>query len=159
MSLEELSKFGMVEMDESEIRSFLLNQGVGVLGLPGEDVPYMVPMSFGFDGESNIYFTYVLGSNSQKENLTDKTEKARFLVYSAESMYIWESVLLTGKITEVPVEEWGKYKEVMERAWRPALFQEADLDRGVKVYRFEIKDQRGIKHNGLPPGFETGNSE
>lgn len=37
MSVDELREYGLTEMDDAEIRRFLSNQRVGVLGLPGTD--------------------------------------------------------------------------------------------------------------------------
>lgn len=159
MSLEELREYGMEWMDDAGIRSFLSSQGVGVLGLQADEGPYLLPLSFGFDGESSLYFTYVLGSSSRKESLTDQTETARFLVYKAESMFNWESVLLKGTIEEIPMDELDDHEAAMENAWCPDLFISAETSGGVKVYQFRIEDQVGIKHTGLPPGFRRESDE
>lgn len=50
--------------DDGEIEQFLASRGVGVLGLPAEEDPYLVPMSFGFDGGRRLHFTYLTGSTS-----------------------------------------------------------------------------------------------
>ena len=92
MTVDELESHGLVRMDDAEIRGFLSTQGTGVLGLPGEEVPYMIPMSYGFDGEA-LYFSYVLGSESRKAALTGEGTPARFLVYRADTTFNWESVL------------------------------------------------------------------
>jgi len=34
-------------MDDGEIRDFLSSQQMGVLGLPGDEVPYLIPISYG----------------------------------------------------------------------------------------------------------------
>lgn len=159
MSLDELQEYGMQWMTDEEIHGFLSSQHVGVLGLEAERGPYMLPLSFAFDGESSLYFTYVLGSESRKETLTAETEHPRFLVYKAESMFNWESVLLTGTIEEVPREELDDHEAAADHAWRPDLFKSADTSRGVKVYQFRIDEQVGIKHTGLPPGFRRQDEE
>jgi hypothetical protein len=154
MTLDELAEFGMVRMNETEIRDFLANQEMGVLGLPSEDVPYLLPMSFGFDGESRLYFTYVLGASSRKEELSSHTERACFLVYSADTPFIWESVSLTGTLTEVSESEWDDVRDALSNAWRPSLFESASATQDVKIYGFRIEDRTGIKHTGLPPAFD-----
>lgn len=159
MTVEELAEYGVNRMDDAEIRDFLLNQGMGVLGLPSEDVPYLLPMSFGFDGESRLYFTYVLGGSSRKDRLSSRNESARFLVYSADTMFVWESVLLTGTLVEAPEDEWDDIRDALAVAWQPDLFRAASRVEDVKVYRFEIDERSGIKHVGLPPGFEPDTSE
>lgn len=159
MTVDELTDYGMVWMNDEEIRGFLLSQGMGVLGLSSEDAPYLLPMSFGFDGESQLYFTYVLGTSSRKAKLSSQSNIARFLVYSADTSFVWESVLLTGTLSEVPETEWDDVQDAMDIAWRPELFETASMTEDVKVYRFQIEERSGIKHTGLPPGFEPDASE
>lgn len=155
MSIKELQEFGLEAMTDPEIRDFLNSQHVGILALPTDGVPYMLPLSFGFDGDSRLYFTYALGAESEKETLTEQTEHARFLVYRADSPYMWQSVLLTGPISAVPDPQQEEIKEALSDAWRPELLAKTGLSRGVKVYEFVIDEQSGIKHTGLPPAFES----
>lgn len=153
MSVEELQEVGMSSMGGSEIDQFLSNQKVGVLSLPAEEGPYVVPLSFAYDGESAVYFTYLLGADSQKEEVTEKADIARFLVYSVDSAFHWESVLVSGPIEPLPREEWGRHE--FQSQWRPEVFERADLSRGVRVYRLTIEERSGVKHAGLPPGFRA----
>jgi nitroimidazol reductase NimA-like FMN-containing flavoprotein (pyridoxamine 5'-phosphate oxidase superfamily) len=155
MTVEELEGVGIERMTDREIGEFLTSRGVGVLGLPAEDGPYLVPMSFGFDGDAALYFTFLVGASSRKADLADRADLARFLVYDARSAFTWQSVVLTGEIDEVPPAEFEAVAETMHNAWRPALFEDADLTRGVSVYRFEVADRVGFKHTGLPPGFAS----
>lgn len=159
MSVDELREVGLERMDDDQIREFLSSRGFGVLGLPAEDAPYLIPMSFGYDGGTALYFTYVLGEQSRKETLTERADHARFLVYEAASPYSWESVVLTGTIEEVPVEEWGEIEDVLSAAWHPAIFEEAPVSRGLRVYRFEADELSGIRHTGLPEGLEPRDPE
>lgn len=156
MSIDELQEYGLKEMDDREIRQFLSSQKVGVLGLPNADEPYLLPLSFGYDGEERLYFTYLLASSSRKGTMTEETDTASFLVYKVDTMYNWQSVLLTGTITDVPDTEWDELEETMSDVWRPNLFETASLSGDVKLYEFRIREQTGVKHQGLPPGFETG---
>lgn len=126
MGLEELEAYGMTRMDETGIRQFLSNQRIGVLGLPTDWTPYLVPLSFGFDGDSHLYFTYV-GSESRKERLSDRAETASCLVYSVDTPFNWESVLLTGTIERVSDDETDDLADVLDTAWRP------DLSNGPKM--------------------------
>ncbi|MFC6939768.1 pyridoxamine 5'-phosphate oxidase family protein [Salinirubellus sp. GCM10025818] len=153
MTVDELESHGLVRMDDGEIRGFLSSQSTGVLGLPGEEAPYMIPMSYGFDGES-LYFTYVLGSESRKAELTSENGIARFLVYRADTAFNWQSVLLSGVVEAVPGTEHDDVLEAVQVAWRPELFERAGETEAVELYRFRVEDWTGIKHTGLPPGFE-----
>jgi nitroimidazol reductase NimA-like FMN-containing flavoprotein (pyridoxamine 5'-phosphate oxidase superfamily) len=99
MAIDELHSAGVTRMDDAEIRAFVSNQGMGVLGLPSDGAPYVVPMSFGFDGEDCLYFTYALGSDSRKKDLSDRAEAASVLVYDATSPFIWQSTLTADEAT------------------------------------------------------------
>lgn len=154
MSIDKLKDYGLEEMSGEEISDFLESQGVGVLGLPTGNAPYLIPMSFGYDGGSRLYFTYFAGDTSRKIELTRKAETAGFLVYSAESVFSWESVYLTGRITQVSMEEWGEHGDALENSWHLDLFQKAETSGELKLYEFRVLDSTGVRHPGLPPGLE-----
>lgn len=154
MVVDELQELGLESMDDEKIRGFLSSQKVGVLGLPGSGPPYLLPMSYGFDGESTLYFTYVIGSTSRKRKLSEQAGSVSFLVYSVDSMFSWESVLLQGVIEEIPETEWDALDAVTEDMWRPDLLNQAQLSGEITMYAFRIAEQSGIRHTGLPPGFE-----
>jgi nitroimidazol reductase NimA-like FMN-containing flavoprotein (pyridoxamine 5'-phosphate oxidase superfamily) len=159
MTIDDLGEYGVVRMDDDEIGGFLSSQTVGVLGLPTEDAPSMRPLSFFYDGESALYLLYVVGSQSRKADLSDQSSNARFLVYRAETAFNWRSVLLTGHIDEVPEDEQVDIEPSAQSVRRPELFERATTDEATKLYRFSIEERTGIKHAGLPPGFETDSSE
>lgn len=153
MTVDELGSYGVERMDDAEISGFLSSHSVGVLGLPAEGAPYLLPLSFGYDGESRLYFVYVLGAQSQKDDLTARAEVARFLVYSVETMFNWRSVLLTGEFAEVDADDDDALRAVRDVAWRPDLFEQASETEATRLYQFRITEQSGIKHTGLPAGF------
>jgi len=159
MTTDELSDYGMVRMNDDEIRGFLSSQSIGVLGLPTENVPVMRPLFFWYDGGSQIYFLYVIGPESQKEDLSDRADAARFLVFNVDTPFMWTSVLLTGSISDVPESEREPIEDAMEMRWRPDLFERAGTSENTKLYQLQIEDRAGITHRGLPPAFETDSSE
>lgn len=154
MAIDELREYGLVDMSEGEIRDFLENQRVGILGLSDDPAPYMVPISYGFDGGDRLYITFLSGSASRKVRLTEATATARFLVYSVDTMYNWESVLLSGRIDPVPESEWDEVVAVLEDVWRPEILETAALSGEVVLYTFEIEERSGVKHQGLPPSLD-----
>ena len=154
MTIDELTEYDVVRMDDEEISGFLSSHSVGVLGLPTDAAPSLRPMSFWFDGASRLYLLYFLGDSSRKAELTAQADVARFLVYSAETMFTWRSVLLTGTLSEVPESEWEAVQEDVENAWRPDVFRQALADDNIKIYQFQIDEQTGLKSTGIPPGFE-----
>jgi len=154
MSVDELGEYGMERMDADEIAQFLATQKTGVLGLPSDGGPYLVPITYGYDGDSRVFFTFVLGASSRKEALSDRAESATFLVFRVDSMFVWESVLLSGAIAPLPESEWDVALAELADAWRPEVYEQANLSRGTRIYAFEIEDRSGIKHASVPPGFE-----
>ena len=159
MTIEELEDYGMVRMEESDLSGFLSSQRVGVLALSAAEAPTMRPLSYTFDGDSRLYFRYALGSNSEKKTLSDCVDVARFLVFRTDTRYNWASVLLTGTIEVVSAGERDRLGIDLEQVRRPDLFEKADETVASELYRFEIEEGVGLKHHGLPPGFEAGPSE
>lgn len=154
MTIEDLKPYGLEEMRAEEITQFLDSQSVGVLGLPAEGLPYLLPLSYAFDGESSLYFTYLLGEQSKKEALTAAADRAQFLVYSAETMFNWRSVLLEGTFERRDPSEWSDIADYLDEVWRPEIFKTADTERNVSIYEFGIEEQSGIRHTGLSPEYQ-----
>jgi nitroimidazol reductase NimA-like FMN-containing flavoprotein (pyridoxamine 5'-phosphate oxidase superfamily) len=150
MTVEALEAFGLEEMSDDQIRDFLTNEGYGVLGLPTTDIPYMIPLSFGYEGEGTLYFTFFVGEGSRKRDLAESTDRARFLVYSAISPFFWESVMLTGTLSAA---EWADHQAAMDNAWHLDVFERAREVGTLQVFAFEIDQQRGLKYPGLPEGY------
>jgi len=153
MALDELERVGVERMTEREIRDFLASQGVGVLGLPAEGAPYLLPMSFGYDGDDRLYFSYLVAEASRKTDLTERASTAAFLVYTASSPFVWQSVRLTGPLERVPDDEIEEVTDALDNAWRPAVFEDAEVAGEFRVYRLSVDEQVGVKHTGLPPGI------
>jgi nitroimidazol reductase NimA-like FMN-containing flavoprotein (pyridoxamine 5'-phosphate oxidase superfamily) len=153
MTVEGLKSYGLAEMSDGQIRDFLANEGMGVLGLPAAEVPYLLPMAFGYDGDRRLYFSFFFGNGSRKRELSGRTDQASFLVYHADSPYFWESVTLTGSLREVPESEWADHEAALDNAWHLDLFEQVDGPGEMQLYEFFVEDQRGLKYTGLPPGL------
>lgn len=154
MTVDVLREYGLEEMDDSEVRDFLTNEGSGVLGLPTAGAPYLIPISFGFDGGSQLYFSFFVGGESRKVRLAERAESASFLVYSADSIFFWESVLMEGGLSRLPRDEWDEHRDALENAWHLDLFEKAETAGELQIYAFEIEEQVGLKSMGLPPGLK-----
>lgn len=154
MSIHELGEYGMDRMTDEEIDAFLSSQGTAVLGLPADAGPYMLPLTYGYGGGSRLFFTYVLGASSRKERLSERADRATALVFQYDSPFNWESVLLAGPIDELPATEWDTAIDSYSGGWRPELFRDADLSRGVTIYELDVEERSGIRHAGLPPEFQ-----
>ncbi|MFB6081164.1 MAG: pyridoxamine 5'-phosphate oxidase family protein [Haloferacaceae archaeon] len=144
-AIDDVAESDVEHLSDARIREFLTDRGVGVLGLPAEEAPYLLPMSFGYDGEGALYFVFLLfGVESRKETLSERAGRARFLVYAAESIHEWQSVSLLGRVEAVDDDGWGALRDAMENAWHPSLFSAAVPMRGIRGYRFRIEEWTGI---------------
>jgi nitroimidazol reductase NimA-like FMN-containing flavoprotein (pyridoxamine 5'-phosphate oxidase superfamily) len=153
MTIGELIDFGMHKMTDEEVDGFLSAQSMGTLGLPTDSEPYLLPMSYGYDRESHLYFYFVGGDSSRKMELADGAETATFLIYSAETVFNWESVIINGTIRQLPEDSRSDIDETVEPMWRPELFETASGSLKTRIYEFQIKEWSGVRHTGLPPGF------
>ncbi|ELZ19933.1 pyridoxamine 5'-phosphate oxidase-like FMN- binding protein [Halosimplex carlsbadense 2-9-1] len=157
MTVDDLTEHGAERMDDEAIASFLSSQRVGVLGLPGEEggAPAMRPLSFAFDDPDGLYLLYVGGGESRKRDLSDRAESARFLVYSAETAFNWRSVLLTGSIERVSPSTAETLGEETHLPWQPDLLGAVGERGDTSLYRFAIDERAGLRHAGLPEGFDV----
>jgi len=159
MTGEALDALGVEQMSQQSIADFLASQGVGVLAFPTDDVPYVLPLSFGYDGDQRLYFTYVIGDTSRKASLSSDGTRASVLVYETKTPFHWRSVICEGTVREVPKSEWDTHEEAMtDNAWHPDLFERAYNTERFLVYQFEIEDWSGLRHSGLPPEVKNSTS-
>lgn len=158
MTVEELDSLGMRRMDDDGIEGTLASQNVGVLAVPTDDAPSMRPLSYWYDGESSLYFVYVLGVDSQKAALSQQADTAGFLIYNIETTFNWRSVLLTGTVSKLSDEERVAIEAEIDIAWRPDLFERATESEATALYRFDIQERAGIKQLELPADLRDGSS-
>ena len=144
MSVDELASVGIERMTDEEVDAFLSAQGVGVLGLVTVAGPYLLPLSFGFDGDSRLYFAYLHGELSRKRAVSDQPGRAGFLVYDVDSEGAWQSVRLSGTLRAVPADEWGDAEAALENAWHPPVFEEGRYAADVTLYEFRIEERSGL---------------
>lgn len=146
MTIQTLAKMGVERLEAGEIAAVLHDRDVGVLGLPAEGAPYMVPLSFGFDGDRTLFFAFVIGDESRKAALASGGGPARFLVYEVSSATEWRSVLATGQIEEVPVDDWDTALEITDDAWQPDPLESAPYHTDMGCFRLEVAEWEGIVH-------------
>jgi hypothetical protein len=159
MTIDDLTDYGMVRMDDEEIRALLSSHSIGVLGLPTDGAPCLRPMSYGYDAADDaLYFVYIVGTGSRKAALSDRANAARFLVYSAETQFNWRSALLTGHVDAV-AGDIDDFEDRVTLPWQPDLFRRAGAEERTDLYRFAVTDWTGLKHVGLPPAFAAADEE
>jgi nitroimidazol reductase NimA-like FMN-containing flavoprotein (pyridoxamine 5'-phosphate oxidase superfamily) len=133
-----------VTMNAEASASFLERLGWGCLTLADEGVAYSVPMSFGYDGDSTLYFQAQTDEDSDKMAYLDATTTATFLASEVQPPD-WTSVIVRGAIGKVPEEEVEEaYAAFAENAWFPACPWTPDKDpTEVAFYKLEAQEVTG----------------
>jgi hypothetical protein len=76
--------------------------GVGVLAMAdsGQPMPHAVPVSYGYDAETNVfYFRLATGPDSEKGKLADRA--VTFVTYGIDDDDRWWSVVANGRLESV----------------------------------------------------------
>lgn len=136
------------EMAPPEIDSFLGEHETGVLSLARNEHPYSIPISYGYDTESSIfYFRLVSTPESEKRAFLDSEPDARIVVYDQnDDGTLYESVVASGSLEEIDpdslaveqIEQYGRAKRPLFEIWG----QDRDeLD--IKLYEFDPDELNG----------------
>lgn len=90
----------MDELDDAAIDRVLSREGYGFLAMSADDVPYVVPMSFGYDGEDCFC---QMSTRGRKNEVLGANDRVSLAVLSIDpDAGISESVLVEGTLAEVP---------------------------------------------------------
>jgi nitroimidazol reductase NimA-like FMN-containing flavoprotein (pyridoxamine 5'-phosphate oxidase superfamily) len=96
-----MDTYGVVMTDE-EIGSFLARRGHGVLSFGG-DVPYGLPISFGYDVLNNrCIFQLLFDEDSKKAAYLDSSSAVNLVTYEWDSADEWQSVVIDGELSAIP---------------------------------------------------------
>lgn len=133
-----------VEMDPEETAAFLQERGWGCLTLARDDAAYSIPVSFGYDGESTLYFQLQTDEDSEKLAYLDATTTATFLVPRVRPPN-WQSAVVRGRIRPVSDDEAGDALAAFaDNAWFPTCPWTAEKDPAdVALYELEIEEMSG----------------
>lgn len=133
-----------VTMNAEASAAFLERLGWGCLTLADEGSAYSVPMSFGYDGDSTLYFQVQTDEESDKMAYLNATTTATFLVPEVQPPD-WTSVIVRGPVGKVPDEEIEEaYAAFAENAWFPACPWTPDKDPAeVAFYKLEAEQLTG----------------
>jgi nitroimidazol reductase NimA-like FMN-containing flavoprotein (pyridoxamine 5'-phosphate oxidase superfamily) len=144
------------EMTDDECRSALEKAGVGRLGCARDSQPYVVPISFAFDGKHIYGFTTV----GQKVEWMRANEQVCLEIDERISHEQWMSVIVFGRYEELPDEpqyEAARMKahQLLQRHamwWEPAYMSDAHRDSSHSIlpvfYRIQIDRMTG--HRATP---------
>jgi|APHM01.1.fsa_nt_gi Predicted flavin-nucleotide-binding protein len=99
----------MRQIDDGEVGETLQAVGIGTLSMVDGDQPYGIPVPFGYDdGEINFLLQTDRGAESRK--LAALAENARVcltVVDEEQEPEVWRSVVVTGELIELPVDDEG----------------------------------------------------
>ncbi|MFQ3293567.1 MAG: nitroimidazol reductase NimA-like FMN-containing flavoprotein [Halobacteriales archaeon] len=120
----------MRELSATEVDAVIEREGVGVLALSENDVPYSLPMSYGYDRTGERFFM-MFGANGRKAEYVDANDVASLTIVERED-YVWRSVLVRGTIDHVP--------EELERQAFAALATTATFPTDLQVWGERLED-------------------
>ena len=87
-----------INLDDHEIKFILENNYIGNLGYIYLNRPFVVPITYFFDKETNVIICY--SGEGHKMNAMRKNNAVSLLVDQIESIGNWESVLVQGVFEE-----------------------------------------------------------
>ena len=144
MSSDVRSLLGM-QLDDPEVDAVLTDVGVGVLSMSVDGVPYGVPLSFGYDGVDTLYFVF-LGASAdlRKETYAEQSDQASFTTFDIDPDGSWRSVIVSGPIRRISINEWDAAQEAMAgNAYQSELLGEYELQENPNVWALDIQERSG----------------
>ena len=95
-------------LNQEEIETVLHSQLVGRIGCHEDDITYVVPISYAYDGE----YIYAHTHEGMKIDIMRKNPKVCFEVESMSNMANWKSVIC-----------WGEFEEIHHEAERHNILE------------------------------------
>ena len=97
------------KLDTHEIQNLLLSQVIGRLACSDDYQPYIVPITYAYDGE------YIYGQTTEGTKLTilRKNPRICFEVDRLKDMVNWQSVIVYGEFEELQDEDAAKAAQVL----------------------------------------------
>lgn len=97
------------KLNQTQINNVLSSQVVGRLACTDGEQPYIVPVTYAYDGE------YIYGQTNEGKKLTilRKNKNVCFEVALMTDMRNWQSVIVFGKFEELEKEEAQKARDIL----------------------------------------------
>jgi len=140
-----------VEMSEAAVDKLLSRHETGVIALASGDVPYAVPISYGYDAEAReLYLRLVSTPESEKREFLGSSPNARVVVReerddehaSVVGVGVLHRVDLDD-LTPATVARYGETRRPLFEAWAD---EKPDLD--IQLYRFVFDRLTGRRIGG-----------
>jgi hypothetical protein len=132
-------------LSDAAVDELLADVGWGVLALPGGDVPYPVPLSFGFDGGDRLFFLFAAhAEEGRKLTRASAADRAAFLATEVTDDG-WRSALVEGAVRRAQgKDEWDAARAAFaDNAWRPDLFGDVDERGDPRVWTLVVEERGG----------------
>jgi len=97
------------ELNEMQIDHFLLSQEMGRIACVDGNIPYIVPITYIFDGKSIICQSTI----GRKLEIMRKNPNVCFEVDSRQNMANWQSVIIHGTFQELEGDEAAEAREYL----------------------------------------------
>ena len=135
------------ELRDDQMTRLLTQAGHGTLTLAADSTPYALPMSFGYDRESSIYFQFGFSEGSRKRAFLDRTTGATLAVTKVLPPTEWESVIAAGDIGRVTSDEEQRraFGVLHDNAWFPTFIFNDPETFDLELYRLDVKSTTGYR--------------
>lgn len=148
MSTDPYAQWMGVQMDADDIDAMLTMADHGVLAVAEGDVPYTIPVSFGYDA-GDVYFAFVKdGPDNEKFSFITEGKPARLLVTDIKARFDWRSVAVTGPVEAVGLadDDWPTLVDALENnPWFSTAFEDDDHVEGVRGWRLTPEETTGLE--------------
>ncbi|MFP9193108.1 pyridoxamine 5'-phosphate oxidase family protein [Natronosalvus vescus] len=136
------------EMTKAEIDAFLSRHETGVLALADGDIPYAIPISYGYNADARRFYVRLVSTpESEKRQFLASSPQSRLVVYEErEARTNYGSVVAVGALEEIdPSELTVEHIEQYGEARRPLfeIWGESKQDLNIQLYQFEPTELSG----------------
>ena len=128
------------QLNETQINNLLISQSIGRLGCVNGKNPYIIPVTYAFDGK-NIFGQMREG---MKLDIMRKNPNICFQVDMINNMANWQSVILTGVFQELKGKEAIKARDYLYNTVMP-LMTSATIHAHEHAVSGKIDDSNRIK--------------
>src|SRR4051812_18834487 len=126
------------ELNIGEIEEVLKKQVLGRIGCHADDITYIVPISYAYDGE----YVYVRSKDGMKIDIMRKGPEVCFEVESVKDMGNWETVVAWGTFEEIT--DSAERRQALQKLGQRNLPFSGELSRLSLYWPFEPSDLNSI---------------
>jgi uncharacterized protein len=128
------------ELNEQQMNNLLGSQVVGRLACTDSTQPYLVPVTYAFDG----HFIYGQTNEGMKLNLLRNNPNVCFEVDLMTNMANWQSVIIRGKFEELTDQEAENARAILKSHVFP-MMTNATIDGEQHEVETELDDSNRLK--------------